>query len=166
LENDMNFNLSKCSAISFFWIKKPIVYACSISNIELLVVNNTKDWGVIFESNLTFNKHISTISNKAAKQLGFIRRHCNNFNNVITLKTLYCSLVRSCLDYNSSLWSSHQLNLKHDIETIQNRFLRFVYFNCNIYRAPHSSYVNLLNCIMLDSLESRQNKLYLIFCMS
>jgi hypothetical protein len=82
---------------------------------------------------------------------------------MITLKTLYCSLFWSCLDYNSSLWSPHQLNIKHDIKIIQNRFLRFLFFNCNIYRAPHSSYVHLLNCLKLDFLELRRNKLDLIF---
>jgi hypothetical protein len=41
--------------------------------------------------------------------------------------------------------------------------LRFLSFNCNIYRAPHSWYIHLLNCLKLDSLELRRNKLDLIF---
>jgi hypothetical protein len=47
--------------------------------------------------------------------------------------------------------SPHQLNLNHNIETIQNQFLRFVSFNFNIYRVPHSMYVHLLNYLNLDS---------------
>lgn len=114
LENYMNLNLSKCSAISFFRIKKPVMYPYSISRIEKPVVYHIKGSGVTFEFNLTFNKHNnSTILNKAARQLGFIRRHCDNFNDMITLKTLYCSFVRSCLDYIFSFWSPHQLNLKY-----------------------------------------------------
>lgn len=74
----------------------------------LLNVTHIKDLKVTFSFGLTFNLHITTIVNTATKQLGFIRRHSNNFNNIITLKILECFFVRSYFNYNFSLCSPHQ----------------------------------------------------------
>jgi len=53
------------------------------------------------------------------------------------------SLVRSKLEYNSTVWSPY---LNTQIQCIvQNRFLRFMSYKCNIIRVPHSSYQPLLN---------------------
>lgn len=80
--NEMILNIPKCNFISFYRIKKPIIFQYHISNVNLPVVLNITDLEIIFESNLTFNTYISKIINKASKQLGFIRRHCGSFKNI------------------------------------------------------------------------------------
>jgi hypothetical protein len=56
--------------------------------------------------------------------LGLIMRSCNNFDNHLALKSLYCAFVRSILNYNSIIWSPCTSGLIHSLEVIQNRFLR------------------------------------------
>lgn len=48
------------------------MYSYVVSNFELPVVTHIKNLGVIFESNLAFNLHISIIFNKTARQLGLL----------------------------------------------------------------------------------------------
>jgi len=73
--------------------------------------------------------------------LGFITRNCKDFTNHVIIKILYTSLVRSKLDYNTVVCSSY-LNY-HQIQclnNIQNRFLKFMAFKCNLSSEQHSPY--------------------------
>lgn len=47
------------------------------------------------------------------------------FTDVSCLKSLYCALVRSTLEYCSAVWSPNYNNNSDRIEKIQRRFLRF-----------------------------------------
>lgn len=85
-----------------------------------------KNLGIIFESDVTFNLHISKMINKVLKQLGFIRCHCNKFTILSVLKSSYCSLVYSFLDYSSTFWFLCELSLIKKILAIQNRFLHLI----------------------------------------
>ena len=72
-------------------------------NYKLQNVNSTKDLGVIIDNKLTFNEHILEKIKKAKCLLGLIKR---NFKNLYekTFILLYKSLVRSQLEYTSSVW--------------------------------------------------------------
>jgi len=39
--------------------------------------------------------------------LGFINRNTQQFKNVLCLKNVYCSLVRSSLEFGSFIWSQN-----------------------------------------------------------
>lgn len=111
-----------------------------LNGIELERVNQVKDLGVYLDSSLSFDDHHVHIQNRASSMLGFIMRSCNNFDNPLALKSLYCALVRSIFDYNSIIWSPYTLVPIYSIEAIQNRFLRHISIKCNIKRLPHTSY--------------------------
>jgi len=81
----------------------------------------------------------------------------------IALKALCCSFVRSILDYNSVVWSPSRKGQIQMIESIQNRFLRFLSFNCDIQHLPHSSYQPLLSFLNIESLEIRIKRCNLCF---
>jgi len=85
--------------------------------------------------------------------LGFISQSYNNFNNSATLKSLYCTFVRSILDYNSIIWSSYASGPINSLEVIQNPFLRLTSNKCKIERLPHTSYKPLLLYLNLDTLQ-------------
>ena len=95
--------------------------------------------------------------------LGFINRSCKSFNNPHALKALYCSYVRSILDYNSIVWSPSRVGPIQTIDSLQNRFLRFLSFNCGIQRQPHSSYQPLLSLSNIETLETRRKRSDLCF---
>ena len=63
-----------------------------------------KDLGVVFDSKLAFIDHINTTVNSASKIYSFIYRNCRRFSNVETIRLLFCSLVRSRLEYASLIW--------------------------------------------------------------
>jgi len=71
---------------------------------------------------LSFNKHYLNISKKSSPILGFIfiSRKCKDFTNLFTLKTLYFSLARSILEYNSIVWLPSK-NIYSDVLKLSKR---------------------------------------------
>lgn len=125
LLNRMTVNPTKCSVITFSRRKKPVLFDYSMLGITIERVNHIKDLGVILDSQLTYHQHGSYTVNKASRALGFIFRVAKNFSDIHCLKSLYCSLVRSILEYCSAVWSSAYCNGSERIESVQRRFLRF-----------------------------------------
>ena len=86
-----------------------------------------KDLGIVFDAALSFKSHYSYIAKKALKMWGFIWRICKDLSP-LSLKTLYCSLVRSKLEYCSPVWTPiYKVDLEM-LEKIQKRFLRTLEF--------------------------------------
>jgi len=73
------------------------------------------------------------------------------------------SVVRSKLEFNSTVWSPYLNTQIQCIENVQNRFFRFMPYKCNIIRVPHSSYQPLLNTFNIQSLSKRRKVNDLIF---
>jgi hypothetical protein len=117
-----------------------------------------KTLGVYLDFSLSFNDHYIHIQNRASSMLGFIMRNCNNFDNPLALKSLYCAFASSILDYNSIIWSPYTSGQIHSLEVIQNRFLRLISIKCNIQRLPHTSYELLLLYLNIDTLQIRRVK--------
>ena len=94
-------------------------------NYKLQNVNSTKDLGVIIDNKLTFNEHILEKIKKAKCLLGLIKR---NFKNLYekTFILLYKSLVRSQLEYTSSIWFPYRKSLINEIESIQRRATKLI----------------------------------------
>jgi len=91
--------------------------------------------------------------------LGFIKRLCKDFRDTFALKILYCSLVRSNLEYCLLIWINNTSKQNDTIEAVQNNFLRFMSFKFNIHRPPHGSYDNILNYLNLIPLKTRRLQL-------
>jgi hypothetical protein len=66
--------------------------------------------------------------NKATRVFGFLKRNCSEFNDPNCLKTLYCSLIRSLVEYGSIIWTPYQSERVTKIEMIQKRFLNMMRF--------------------------------------
>ena len=81
--------------------------------------------------------------------LGLISRTCKGLFDVPTLKTLYCSLVRSQLEYSSIVWSPHTRRNIHFIERIQRRVTKLIL-------KYDSNYESCLKELNLVSLEQRR----------
>ena len=58
--------------------------------------------------------------------LGFIKRNCREFRDVLTLRTLYCALVRSQLEYGSVVWSPVTAMNITKLERMQRRKTKFI----------------------------------------
>ncbi|CAI6352586.1 unnamed protein product [Macrosiphum euphorbiae] len=162
--NGLQVNINKCNSISFYRNKSPFNIAYYSDNYLLPKVDSIKDLGVIFSSSLSFTAHIQSITIKASRSLGFIIRNTRDFNNIVSLKTLYFALVRSVLEYCSILWNPYQLVWINKIERVQNKFLRFINTkipnNCIIIDHCYEPLRRLVN---INSLSSRRLYFDVIF---
>ena len=83
------------------------------------------DLGLFTSNKLSWNAHIDKISRKANKIISLIKRTCKGLNYVATLRTLYCALVRSQLEYCIIIWSPHTTKYINNLEKIQRRATKF-----------------------------------------
>ncbi|VDI27072.1 Hypothetical predicted protein [Mytilus galloprovincialis] len=119
--------------------------------IALSTVNEEKDLGVTFESNLKFEKHISDIYNKAQRVLSLIH-HSFDYMDQDMFLTIYKSIVRPLLEYATCVWSPY---LKKDIrklESVQRRATKLVKNIC------HLNYEDRLRSLGLPTLEYRRDR--------
>jgi ribonuclease P/MRP protein subunit RPP40 len=108
--NSMDLNVRKCVVMHFTRSPHKIVFDYRIGQHILGSVSEVRDLGVYFTPNLHPGLHISRVYAKAYSVSGFIFRSTRGFS-FSTIKTLYMTLVRSILEYNSPVWSPYQLGL-------------------------------------------------------
>jgi len=95
----------------------------SLQNMSLDRIYSVNDLGVLLDHKLKFDPHITSTVNKAMSVLGFIKRWSKEFDDPCTTKLLFTSLVRSNIEYCSSVWSP-QYHVHIDrIESVQKQFL-------------------------------------------
>lgn len=155
--NNLPLNPAKCSIVSYSLKKQPIVVDYSIDDVLLPRSTHFKDLGVIFDSSLSFTLHFSDIVKRSYRMLGFIIRNSQNFNNVLSLKILYFSYVRSILEYASQVWSPYYQNHIKEIENIQRKFLKYLWYKCDgVYPEIGFSHERLLERFSLKTLDERR----------
>jgi hypothetical protein len=114
-----------------------IDFKYKLKGLELSRVYDIRDLGVVVDSKLTFEKHIDHIIKRANKSLGFIIRSCSQFTNLKIAKILYCSYVRSNLEYCSQVWNPRYGVYINRLESVQRKFLRYLNYKC---KGPENSY--------------------------
>ena len=115
-------------------------------------VDTAKYLGITISSNMTWNVHINNITSKAHKLLGYLRRNLQ-IKNELTKSIAYKSLVRSNLEYCSTVWLPHTKKQKSEIEKVQCRTAR--YTTCRFHNT--SSVTSILDHLEWNSLETRRN---------
>lgn len=123
--NGMEVNVQKCCVITFSRKRNVIDFGYRMSATNITRVNTVKDLGVLLDSKLNFAQHIAATTAKAYAVLGFIKRNTQEFEDVYCLKSLYCSLVRSILEYGVLVWAPYHTTQSNRIERIQRNFIRY-----------------------------------------
>lgn len=160
----MQLNNSKCKCITFTRRLSSISFNYEINGSIIDRVTTINDLGVTIDSKLKFNKHVSVTTAKAFSVLGFIRRNSQAFQDIYTLKTLYCSLVRTILEYAACVWSPYYTTQVLHVEKVQRSFLRYA-----LRSLPWNDPVNLPDyesrCMLLnmETLSFRRTKLKRMF---
>lgn len=163
--NGLQLNVKKCHIFSFSRTQNPISFQYSIGNDSLPRPESISDLGVTFDSRATFIPHINKLIAKTMARLGFILRSSRQFRDPYTIKSLYCSLVRSMLEYASIIWSpSYAIHIRR-IESVQRRFLLFALRNIfrNVPRQSLPSYMDRLQLLSMDTLFTRRVACDLVF---
>ncbi|KAL3287461.1 hypothetical protein HHI36_001932 [Cryptolaemus montrouzieri] len=105
------------------------MYSYFVDGVELSRVDCIRDLGITLDVQLNFKEHMRIITSKAYRMLGFIVRHSVGFS-ADTFKLLYCSLVRSTLEYGTCICSPFYSCDIDCLEKVQRKFLTYLYFRC------------------------------------
>ncbi|XP_055615435.1 uncharacterized protein LOC129761723 [Toxorhynchites rutilus septentrionalis] len=162
--NCMSLNSSKCSVISFSRKHTTIQYDYELFGSILNRVTCIKDLGIILNSKITFSEHIAYAVSKASKALGFIFRTTKHFTDIQCLKVLYCSLVRSILEYASVVWAPYYHNNIQRVESVQRKFVRYALRRLH-WNDPQNlpRYEDRCKLLGLDQLCVRRNTARVVF---
>lgn len=162
--NRMTLSINKCSVISFTYKKNPVIVDYSLNNTTLLRVQQICDLGVILDTKLTFNDHMTSTISRANRQLGFIVRVCKSFSDPYCFRALYFSLVRSILEFSSIVWSPSYSCWSDRIEAVQRRFLRYALSSLP-WRDPSNlpPYEQRCKLINVETLSCRREKSSTVF---
>lgn len=144
VRNVIDFNVRKCKIMRITKKKQPFISNYLLDNSVLEEVNEFRDLGITTDQHLCWNLHIDKVVAKANRMLGLIKRSCRDFNDRKTLRTLYCALVRSNLEYCSVIWSPYTKRGIEKIEKIQNRATKFILRSDDCY-ADRLKELNLLS---------------------
>ena len=152
----MAFHPQKCSVLSVTRSHNPFKFNYRLKGHILELQDCTKYLGVDIQSSLSWKNHIDWISKKANSMLGFLRRNLRSCKED-TKANAYFTMVRSNLEYCSSVWNPHHKDQVHKVEMVQRRAARFT---TNKYTNT-SSVSSMLDHLQWESLESRRNKIQL-----
>ena len=120
---DMEFNLGKCQVLHITRERQPLLSQYTLHGQVLETVDSAKYLGVTVSQDLNWNNHINSITGKANRSLGFIKRNVKTKNEAVK-ELAYKTLVRHKVEYASSVWSPHTKQNISKIEMTQRQAAR------------------------------------------
>ena len=122
----LKFNIDKCHVLTLGNFENTqYTKRYKLNGKEIEHVFEEKDLGVHIDSELSFDKHVSTIVNKANSIVGLIRRSFSHLDGPL-FKKLYTCFVRPHLEYAQSVWSPYLMKHKRSIENVQIRATKLI----------------------------------------
>ena len=115
----MDFNIDKCNVLSITRNNLPFIFEYKILDKPLQRVQHMRDLGVLVNTNLTWGTHSRGLINKCNRTMGMIKPAVGFNAPVITL-------VRSNLEYCSSVWSPSTVSDTKAIKSIQRAATRYI----------------------------------------
>lgn len=164
VRNFLTLSVGKCYVVSFHRKLKPLIFNYSIGGQTLQRMEDVRDLGVTLDSGLTFRTHYTDIITKANKQLGFIFKISKDFRDPLCLRSLYCSLVRSVLEFGNVVWCPYHTTWIKRIEKVQKKFVKYALRNLPwldpVNLPPYEDRCRLLE---LNTLEQRRFNAQAVF---
>ena len=171
LQNDLNsmeewenrwqmaFHPEKCVVIRVSNKRKPINARHTIHGHMLQEVDSSKYLGVTISKDLRWDDHINTITAKANRTLGFLRRNMRGCKSSARAAA-YQGLVRPTLEYACSTWDPWNSGNIQQVEKVQRRAARFVTRN---YHDRHpGSVTQMVQQLQWETLQVRRVKIRLV----
>ena len=130
--NGFKISMNKTVAVLFTRRRDRIDRILKINGESVKIENKAKFLGIIFDSQLNWNSHVSYIVDKCKKRLNLLYGRYPEINGEPTKKTLlmiYRSLIRSILDYGAVALDSMSESNKKKLDVIQMKA-------CLLYTSP------------------------------
>ena len=116
----LKFHPDKCKYLHLGKNEPPSNFKYKLMNHNLQRVQSEKDIGVIIDEKLNFETHIAAKVKKANSMFSIIRRTFQHLDEK-TFLPLYKALVRSHMDYASSVWYPYREKQIELVEGVQRR---------------------------------------------
>jgi len=154
LEKKLKINAEKTQLILFKTPtrKVPNELTICIDGHNITPSSSVKLLGFLLDQHLTFSEHIDTVVSKCHALLGVLARAAPSLPREL-LKLTYTALIRSHLEYASSIFMGAAKTHLTKLDRIQKAAARIIY---NVPRDAHSA--PLLLELGLDSLEDRRDQ--------
>ena len=150
----MKFHPEKCQVIRICTNKRHQQQTSYMLHGHILEsVDSAKYLGVSISDDLSWRSHIDSISSKASKTLGFLRRNLHNCTQEVR-ETTYSTLVRPTLEYAASAWDPNQASDVNRLEQVQRRAASFV--SRNYWDRQPGCVTGMINNLGWDSLAHRR----------
>jgi hypothetical protein len=154
-ENYMKTNTKKTKEMIIHFGKKLTIDSIpplTIDGDHIERVSCFKLLGVIISSDLSWEQHVSYILKKVSKRYYIIFQLSRIGIPHHDIILIYCSIIRSLLEYACPVWHSGlTTTLSDDIERVQKRCMRIIY--------PDLSYTDALSVSGLETLSERREKI-------
>ena len=156
----MKFNVSKCHSMRVTRLhpSNHIQFSYTLHQQILEQVQSAKYLGLTITDNLDWGQHISEITCKATKTLGFLRRNLALAPRH-TKEVAYKTLVRPQLEYAAPIWHPYNDTQTVKVEKVQKTAARWT---CRRWRNS-SSVGDMLDELEWPSLQSRRERSSLTF---
>lgn len=153
--NHLTLNISKTRVVSFTRRHSKLEFQYLIDGVPVSRVEVIRDLGVNFDSALRFDFHVSHVYSTCMRMFGLICRISIGFHDFRSLIALYYSLVRSRLEFASTVWNCLTKTQSECLERIQQKLVRVVYDRFH-NRVWYFNYDNLLSKLDMISLRKRR----------
>ena len=156
----MKFSVAKCHSlrVSRHLPDKQIKFEYSLHQQILEQVQSAKYLGITITDDLDWGQHISEITSKATRTLGFLRSNLA-FAPRQTKDVAYKTLVRPQLEYASPIWHPYVKTQIQQVEKVQRTAARWT---CRRWR-NRSGVGDMLSELEWPSLEARREQSSLTF---
>ena len=155
LNNGMRINVCKTKEMLIHL--SPKTNLNSVPNIvingeEVERVTTFKLLGVVFSSDLSWDSHVAFVLSKTAKRMYCIRLLVRARVRQSDIVQVYCSIIRSVLEYACPVWHPGLTKTQSDdLERVQRRCLKLIY--------PSNSYNEALSISGLERLAVRRENI-------
>ena len=145
----MKINVSKTQEMIVDYTKNKTTHpAIEINGKKVERVEEVKLAGVIIQSNLKWDSHVSAIIKKASSRLHFLVMLKRSGLHPSELLTFYKTIIRPVVEYAAPVWSTVTKLQIIKNETIQRRALKIIF--------PGKHYHEILSDQNLQSLNDRR----------
>ena len=126
---NMRLNEKKCKdmVINFLKYQPTVITPIQLNGIVIDRVSSCKLLCVIISDGLSWNEHCDSIHKKATKRLFVLRTLKRVGLGTNDLVLVYCSIVRSIVEYASPVWAAIPLYLDELIESVQRKALKIIF---------------------------------------
>ena len=121
----MSFNASKYQLLTITRKTKPKLHLYTVSDQAIESTSHHKYLDVTISSNLTWKKHIASITYKTSSTIDVIRRNLGPCSSNVKLRA-HQALVRPQLEYGTAAWNPYAEGDIKLLEAIQRQAVRFI----------------------------------------